>query len=164
MTETRIIAEPGLPLVEVIREFDASPHLLFRAHVEPDLLVRWLGCDALVMTVDHLDARHGGTWRYSHRDAGGNEYGFHGVYHGTPSPDGITQTFEFEGMPGHVSLETISFEERGGKTVLRLVTVFQSVEDRDGKLASGMESGVHDSMRRLDALIPTLVDSLASVR
>jgi len=93
MTGTRIIAEPGIPLVEVTREFDAPPHLLFRAHVEPDLLVRWLGTDGLVMTVDHLDTRHGGTWRYSHRDADGNEYGSHGVYHGTPSPDGITQTF-----------------------------------------------------------------------
>ncbi|MBA2755813.1 MAG: SRPBCC family protein [Chloroflexia bacterium] len=164
MTETRIIAEPGLPLVEVTREFDAPPHLLFRAHVEPDLLVRWLGTDGLVMTVDHLDARHGGTWRYSHRDAGGNDYGFHGVYHGTPSPDHITQTFEFEGMPGHVSLETITFEERAGKTVLRLLAVFQSVEDRDGKLASGMESGIHESIRRLDALVATLVDNLAAVR
>ena len=67
-------------------------------------------------------------------------------------------------MPGHVSLETISFEERAGKTVLRLLAIFQSVEDRDGKLASGMEHGAHASMRRLDALIPTLAGSLVSVR
>lgn len=164
MADTRIIAEPGLPIVEVTREFDAPPDLLFRAHVDPDLLVRWLGSDELVMTVDHLDARHGGTWRYSHRDAGGNEYGFHGVYHGIPSVDGITQTFEFEGMPGHVSLETITFEGRGSTTVLRLVAVFQSVEDRDGKLASGMESGIQASMRRLDALVSILVDGLVAVR
>ncbi len=108
------------------------------------------------MTVDHLDVRHGGTWRYTSRDADGNDYGFHGVFHGTPSPDGIVQTFEFEGAPGHVSLETATFEDHGGRTLLRLNSVFQSVEDRDGMVQSGMEEGVNDSMERLDELVARL--------
>jgi uncharacterized protein YndB with AHSA1/START domain len=156
MTKTQIIAEPGVPRIVITREFNAPRELLFRAHIDPELLVQWLGPRRLTMTIDRLDARDGGTWRYTHRDAGGNEYAFHGVYHGTPSPDGIVQTFEFEGMPGHVSLETITFEEHGGKTLLHQNAVFQSVEDRGGMMQSDMETGVNDSMERLDELFAKL--------
>lgn len=91
------------------------------------------------MTVDHLDARHGGTWRFVHRDGDGSEYGFHGVFHGTPSLEaGIVQTWEFEGAPGHVKLGTITFEERGGRTLVHLNSVHQSVEARDAEVQSGM--------------------------
>ena len=153
MAQAQIIAEPGIPQIVITREFDAPRDLLFRAHTDPALLARWLGPRRLSMIIDHFDARAGGTWRYIHRDVDGNEYGFHGVFHGTPSPDGIVQTFEFEGMPGHVSLQTIAFEEQGGKTLLRQNAVFQSVADRDGMLESGMAEGVNDSMERLDELI-----------
>lgn len=156
MATTRVIAEPGVPQVILTRAFDAPRELLFRAHVEPELLVQWLGPRALTLTVDHLDARDGGTWRYSHRDAEGNEYAFHGVYHGTPSPDGIVQTFEYEGMPGRVSLQTTSFTEQDGKTLLRTNAVFQSVADRDAMIASGMESGFDEGMERLGELIARL--------
>ena len=61
------------------------------------------------MTIDRYDARDGGTWRYVHSDAQGNSYGFHGVFHGDPWPDAIVQTFEFEGAPGHVCLQTATF-------------------------------------------------------
>jgi uncharacterized protein YndB with AHSA1/START domain len=156
MAKTLIVAEPGVPQIVITREFDAPRELLFRAHTDPELYAQWLGPRALTMTIDRLDARDGGTWRYVHRDAGANEYGFHGVYHGTPSPDGIVRTFEFEGMPGHVSLNTITFEEHDGRILLRQNAVFQSVEDRDGMLQSGMEHGVNDSMERLDELIARL--------
>lgn len=153
MAQTQIIAEPGTQQIVITREFDAPRALLFRAFTDPELLVQWLGPRDLTMSVDRHELRDGGTWRYIHRDAGGNEYAFHGVYHGAPSPSGIVRTFEFEGAPGHVSLETASFEERGGRTLLRQVAVFQSVQARDAQLRSGMERGVIDSMDRLDDLI-----------
>lgn len=156
MATTQIIAEPGIPQILITREFDAPRELLFRAHIDPELLVQWLGPRALTTTVDRLDVRDGGTWRFIHRDADGNEYGFHGVFHGTPSAEGIVRTFEFEGAPGHVSLETLTFEERGGKTVLRANAVYQSVEDRDAMVESGMEEGVNDGYARLDELIARL--------
>jgi uncharacterized protein YndB with AHSA1/START domain len=158
MAETEITAEPGMPQIVITREFDAPRDLVFRAYTEPELLVQWLGPRDLTMTVDRYDARDGGTWRYVHTDAQGNEYGFHGVFHGTPSPDGIVQTFEFEGVPGHVALETITLLERDGKTLVRTVSGFQSVEDRDGAVASGMEQGVRDSDERLDGLLAKLRD------
>ncbi len=156
MAKTQIIAEPGVPQIVITRQFDAPRELLFRAHVDPELLVQWLGPRALTMRVDRLEARDAGRWRYTHWDAAGHEYAFHGLYHGTPSPDGIVQTFEFEGTPGHVSLQTLTFEDQGGKTLLRTNALFQSVEDRDGMVRSGMEGGVNDSMERLDGLIAKL--------
>jgi uncharacterized protein YndB with AHSA1/START domain len=156
MAQTQIIAAPGVPQIVMTREFAAPRELLFRAHTDPELLVQWLGPRRLSMTIDHHDVRDGGRWRYLHRDADGTEYGFHGVHHGTPSPDGIVRTFEFEGMPGHVSLETAIFEDHGSRTLLRINAVYQSVEDRDGMLESGMEEGVNDSMERLDELITRL--------
>jgi uncharacterized protein YndB with AHSA1/START domain len=153
MATTEITARPGVPYIEITREFDAPRELLFRAHVEPELLVQWLGPRGLTMTVDRLDARDGGTWRYTHRDAGGTEYGFRGVFHGTPSPEGIVRTSEYEGAPGHVSLEWLAFEDRGRRTLLRANAVFQSVEDRDAQVQSGMAEGVKESMERLEELV-----------
>ena len=156
MSKTQIIADPGVPQIVITREFDAPRDLVFRAHVDPELLVQWLGPRSLTMTVEQFDVRHGGTWRFIHRDPDGNEHGFHGVFHGTPSPDSIVRTFEYEGVPGHVSLETLTLEEPVARTFLRAIAVFQSVEDRDGMAQSGMEQGVNEGYERLDELIARL--------
>jgi len=153
MSKTVITAEPGMPLITITRDFDAPRDMVFRAHIDPELLVQWLGPRDLTTTIDRYDARDGGTWRYVQKDADGNEYGFHGVFHGTPSPDAIVQTFEFEGVPGHVMLDTTTLEQRDGRTLMRTVSSFQSVEDRDAMIASGMERGVRDSGDRLAELL-----------
>jgi uncharacterized protein YndB with AHSA1/START domain len=156
MAKTQITAEPGMPQIIITREFDAPRDLVFRAYTDPELLVRWLGPRDLTTTFDHYEARDGGRWRYVSTDPQGNEYGFHGVFHGTPSPDGTVQTFEFEGVPGHVALETLTMEERDGRTLVRTVSSFQSVEDRDGMVASGMERGVREGDERMDELLAEL--------
>jgi uncharacterized protein YndB with AHSA1/START domain len=156
MGNTQITAEPGMPQIIITREFDAPRDLVFRARTDPDLLVQWLGPRELTMTVDHYDARDGGRWRYVHTDTQGNEYGFHGVFHGTPSPDGIVQTFEFEGAPGRVSLDTTALHERDGRTLVRSVSSFPSVQDRDQMIAADMERGVRDSEDRLAELLTKL--------
>jgi uncharacterized protein YndB with AHSA1/START domain len=157
MTTTQVTAEAGTPYIDITREFDAPPDLLFRAHTDPELLVQWLGPRRLTMVIDRYDVKDGGKWRYVHRDQDGTEYGFHGVFHGTPSPDGMVQTFEFEGAPGHVSLDQITFEARNGRTVLHGHSVFQSVQARDAMVQSGMEGGLSEAYERLDELIPKLV-------
>jgi uncharacterized protein YndB with AHSA1/START domain len=156
MGTTRITAEPGLPFIDIEREFAAPRDLLFRAHVDPELLVQWLGPAKYEMVVERLEVRDGGSWRYVHRAADGTEFGFHGVFHGEPSIEGITQTWEFEGLPGHVSLERLTMEERAGRTTLRIHAVYQSVEDRDGLIASGMEGGMNEGYARLDDLVARL--------
>jgi uncharacterized protein YndB with AHSA1/START domain len=158
MPETTITAEPGIPQITIVRDFQAPRDLVFRAYTEPDLLVQWLGPRELTMKVDRWDARAGGSWRYIHTDPQGQDYGFHGVFHNAPTPAVIVQTFEFEGAPGHVCLETTTMTQTGGTTEVRTVSVFQSVEDRDAMIAADMEHGVRDSADRLTELLAGLRD------
>lgn len=155
-TKTEIHAEPGSQQIIMSRAFDAPRELLYRAHTEPKLLERWLGPRSMTMTVIQQELRDGGVWRFVHRDTDGSEHGFHGVFHGDPSPNGVVRTFEYEGYPGHVSLETLTFEERDGQTIVHTNSVFQSIADRDGMVESGMEHGVNDSMEKLDELLAEL--------
>lgn len=156
MNETQITAEPGMPQITVTREFDAPRDLVFRAHTDPELLVQWLGPRDLALTVERYDVRDGGRWRYVHTDRDGNTYGFHGVFHGDPSPQVIVQTFEFEGAPGHVKLDTTTLEQSGNKTLVRTISAFSSVDDRDAMIAAGMERGTRDSAERLEELLAKL--------
>lgn len=154
--KTNIIAEPGKQEMVITREFDAPRELVFKAFTDPELYVQWLGPRDLTMTLETFEPKSGGSWRYIHRDKEGNAYAFHGVNHEVTAPERIIGTFEFEGLPepGHVILETARFEVLpGGRTRLTVQSVFQSVEDRDGMLQSGMEEGMNDSYARLDELM-----------
>ena len=157
MATTQIIAEPGVPQLVITREFFAPRDLVFRAYVDPDLLRQWLGPRRMAMTIDRFDPRHGGIWRFIHTDADDRDHSFHGVFHGEPSSERIVWTFEAEDFPGHVCLETITFGERGGRTVVNQSTVYQSAQDRDAAVASDMEEGISESMERLDELLARLV-------
>lgn len=156
MTELKVTAEPGVPQIVTEREFDAPRELLYRAFTEPDLLPQWLGPRRFTMTVETFDPRAGGSWRYIHADDAGNQYGFHGVFHGDPSPDGMVQTFEFEGAPGHVQMDTVTFIEHEGGTTVRTNSVFQSVEARDAMQQAGMAEGMSEGYDRLDELVAKL--------
>ncbi|MGZ4623195.1 MAG: SRPBCC domain-containing protein, partial [Blastococcus sp.] len=94
--ETSIIADPDVPLVRIVREFDAPVEKVFRAHTDPDLVVQWLGPRNLTMTIDHYDCRSGGSYRYIH-SRGDDEFGFHGSFHEVRPNELIVQTFTFEG-------------------------------------------------------------------
>ncbi len=156
MGKLDIVAEPGTQGIVITRVFDAPRALVFKAHTDASLIKKWWGPSRYTTTVEQLDAKPGGIWRFIQRDAGGDEYGFHGVFHEVAAPELIVQTFEFEGMPGHVSLETARFEEGDGRTTMTGISVFQTVEDRDGMLQSGMEGGATESMERLTELLRTL--------
>jgi uncharacterized protein YndB with AHSA1/START domain len=153
--ELTVIAEPGSHAITMSREFDAPRALVFKAHTDPAMIPQWWGPRDYETVVDKMEAKKGGLWRFIQKGAEG-EFAFNGVYHDVVPDESICYTFEFEPMAGHVLFETITFEERDGKTILRDVSVFQSVEDRDGMLQSGMESGAKDSMDRLDELLTGL--------
>jgi uncharacterized protein YndB with AHSA1/START domain len=97
-----------------------------------------------------------------HRGPDGDEHGFRGEFREIVRPERITWTFEYEGMPGHVSVQTVSFVEHDGKTTLTSTLVFDSMEDRDGMLQSGMEEGAAESMDRLDEYLEVLQARKAS--
>jgi uncharacterized protein YndB with AHSA1/START domain len=153
MGNLQITAEPGAPFIDFSREFDAPRDLVFRAHTDPTLIAQWMGPAKYDIVVDRFEARDGGTWRFINRDDAGNEFAFHGVFHGDPTPDSLVQTFEFEGAPGHVSLDSLKLEERDGRTIASGRSVFQSVEARDAMVESGMEGGMAEGYRRLDELL-----------
>jgi uncharacterized protein YndB with AHSA1/START domain len=157
--KTTITAEPGRQELFITREFDAPRELVFKAFVDPELYVQWLGPRGYEMKLETFEPKSGGSWRYIHKDTDGNEYGFHGVNHDVTAPERLIGTFEFEGLPeaGHVTLETARFEALpGNRTRITIQSIFQSVSDRDGMIQSGMERGVVDSHERLDELLGKL--------
>ena len=154
--KTTITAEPGKQELFITREFDAPRELVFKAYTDPDIYVRWLGPRDLDTSLETFEPVSGGRWRFIQKDKDGNEFGFHGVNHDVTAPERIIGTFEFEGLPesGHVILETTTFEALpGGRTRVTTQSVYQSVQDRDGMIASGMEDGVVDGFERLDELL-----------
>ena len=150
--EVTIEAVPDLPLIRMVREFDAAPELVQQAHTDPDLFARWIGPDSRSTIVESWDARTGGSWRYSNnRD--GDVQGFFGSFHEV-RPGRIVQTFTWAGMPEGVSLETVTFEELpGGRTRLVATSLVDSLATRDAILRSGMEVGMREGYAKLDALL-----------
>jgi uncharacterized protein YndB with AHSA1/START domain len=151
--ETQIAADPDVPLIRITREFDAPASKVFRAHTDPELVVRWMGPRGLEMSIDHYDCRTGGSYRYVHRQDG-EEYGFHGCFHEVRPDELIVQTFTFEGMPDGVALEKVVLEDLGdSRTRLTSTSLCDSFADRDAMLASGMEVGVREGYERLDEVL-----------
>lgn len=153
--QTEIVADPDLPLVRIVREFDAPPEKVFRAHTDPDLVLQWLAPRGLGMRLDHWDCRNGGSYRYLHlRD--GDEFAFRGCFHEVRAPDLIVQTFTFEGFPDGVALERLELEDLGdGRTRLTATSLVDSFEGRDAVLSSGMEDGLRECYERLDEMLAT---------
>ena len=151
--KTVVTAEPGKQELYITREFDAPRELVFKAHIDPQLYVQWLGPHGYEMILETFEPVNGGKYRYVHKDTAGNEYGFHGTFHAM-SIDNMVQTFEFEGYPGHVSLDCMTLEELpGNRTRATIHSVFQSVSDRDGMIQNGMETGVSEGYERLDDIL-----------
>ncbi len=151
--ETVVTIDPDVPLVRIVREFDAPPERVFRAHADAELFAQWNGPRSLQMRTGHHDCRTGGSYRYTlARD--GEEYGFRGSFHEVRPAELIVQTFTFEGMPDGVALEKLVFEDLGdGRTRLTSTSLVDSFADRDAFVASGMESGVREGYERLDELL-----------
>ncbi len=151
--ETEIVVDPKVPAVRIIREFDATPDKVFRAHADPELVARWLGPRDLEMEVDHFDCRTGGSYRYLHK-RGDEVYGFFGSFHVVRPATEIVQTFTFEGVPDQVALEKLTLIDLGdGRTRLEAISLVDSFEARDAFVASGMEDGIVEGYERLDELL-----------
>jgi len=153
MTHLNFIAEPGKQEIVITRLFDAPCELVYKTYTDPHLIPHWWGPKNGTIIVERMDVRPGGSWRCIHRDVDGHEYPFRGVFHEVLSPERLVYTFEFEGMPGHILLEAVTFEERGGKTMLTDHSVFQTLEDRDRILRTGMEEGAVESLNRFAELL-----------
>jgi uncharacterized protein YndB with AHSA1/START domain len=147
-------APEGLPFIEIIREFDAPVEAVFRAHRDPELVTQWLGPRGYEMDIERWDFTTQGGYRYVHRNPEGEEYAFNGTFHTVRENEFAVQTFEFEGVPDVVAIESMTFDDLGdGRTRLRIWSTYPSVEARDGMVASGMEGGLREGYERLDAIL-----------
>jgi uncharacterized protein YndB with AHSA1/START domain len=150
------VTTPSDREIVMTRVFDAPRELVFEAHSSCEHLSNWWGPRRYEITSCQLDFRPGGAWRIVHRDPEGEEYVFHGEYREIVRPERIVWTFEFEGFPGSVAVETMTLTEHDGKTTFKSTSVFDTVEERDGMLQSGMESGAAETMDRLDEYLEVL--------
>ena len=154
------VTTPSDREIQMTRIFDAPRDLVFEAHTSCEHMSNWWGPRKYEVASCEIDFRPGGDWRIVHR-APGEEHGFRGEFREIVRPERIVWTFEYEGMPGHVSVGTLTLEEHDGKTTLTATSVFDSVEDRDGMLESGMESGAAETYDRLDEYLEVLRERAA---
>jgi uncharacterized protein YndB with AHSA1/START domain len=150
--ELHVAAEGDREIVSE-RVFDAPRERVFQAFVDPELVPQWWGRRADTTTIDKFDPREGGEWRFV-TDGPDGSTAFRGTFRAIEPPERIEQTFEWEGMPGHIVVETATFEDLGGgRTKVSTHSRFDTKEERDGMLASGMEIGMGESYEKLDELL-----------
>jgi uncharacterized protein YndB with AHSA1/START domain len=150
------VTTPTDRVIQIERIFDAPRDRVFAVYTDPELIPEWWGPRGTTAVVDQMDVRTGGTWRFVVRNSDGSETAFRGGYREVTPPERIVQTFEWEGMPGYVSVETATFEALGDRTKVTTVCLFHSTEDRDGMLGSDMEVGMNETFQRLDEVLARL--------
>lgn len=154
MTEPTFVV--ALDKLEVVQTavYDAPRERVWETMTDPDLIPRWWGPAVLETTVEKMDVRAGGTWRFIQRDPEGREHRFSGEYRDVAAPERLVYTFEFEGVPGDIMLETVTLEELpDGRTLLTTRSRFGTIEALGGAIRSGMEQGATESMVRFGELV-----------
>lgn len=150
------VAKKGDREIVLTREFDAPRELVFKVMTDRELMPRWWGRRVDTVTVDKYEPRAGGKWRIVTRSPDG-EHAFRGEIREIVPPERIVQTFEWEGLPGHISVDTLVLEDLGnGRTRVTGTSVFENKEDRDGMIQSGMEGGARQMYDRLEELLAEL--------
>ena len=144
--------------IRVERTFDAPRDRVFAVYTDPELIPEWWGPRGTRTEVAQMDVRTGGGWRFVAHNSDGSQNGFRGTYREVSPPERIVQTFEWDGMPGYVSVETATFEDLGDRTKVVTVSQFYTPAERDGMLNSGMEGGMNETYQRLDELLERLAE------
>ncbi len=149
------ITTPSDREIRIERIFNAPRDRVWRAVTDPKLVAQWWG-RGNKLVIERMEVERGGHWRFVEHGPEG-VHGFEGRYREVTPQDRIVQTFEWDGMPGYVCVETATFEDvSDGRTKLVTTSLFYTTEERDGMLQSGMEQGVHASYEALDKLLATL--------
>jgi len=152
--EAQVLSDPEIAMQRV---FSVPRALIYRALTDADLIPEWWGLRSSTTIVDTLDPRIGGNWRFIQRQSDGTEYAFRGTFPSLDPPGKIVQTCEFEPIPGRIVTDTMTLTEAPGGTLVRIVSTFENIEDRDGLSRMGMEAGANESYDRLEELVATLV-------
>lgn len=136
--------------IHIERWFNAPRALVFKAMTDPQAILHWWGRKDDVTTVDQMDVHPGGKWRFISKGTDGVEHAFRGEFREVIPVERVVQTFEYEPYPGHISVETMTLDEIDGRTKMTVVSRFDSKEERDAMIQSGMETGMNETYARLD--------------
>jgi uncharacterized protein YndB with AHSA1/START domain len=154
-TRTATVTAPAEREIRVERIFDAPRERVFRAMTDPKLLAQWWG-RGNKLVVERLELVRGGHWRFVEHAPDG-VHGFEGRFREVTPPERLAMTFEWDGMPGYVAVNTITLHDLGdGRTKLVSTSLFHTAEERDGMLKSGMEGGMNQSYAALDRVLEAL--------
>jgi uncharacterized protein YndB with AHSA1/START domain len=154
-SESMVVTTPSEREVRTERIFNAPPELLWRALTEAPLLTRWWA-RGNPMTIERFEPERGGHWRIVEHAPDG-DFGFEGRFRELEAPRRLSQTFEWDGEPGHVSVDDIELEDLGdGRTRLVDTSTFMNAEERDAMLGYGMTEGVSDSYAALDKVLASM--------
>jgi uncharacterized protein YndB with AHSA1/START domain len=161
-TQTGTLAKTGKKAdrqIVVERVFNAPREKVWRAFSDPNLLAQWWG-RGNKLVIERFEFERGGHWRFvEHAD--GESHGFEGRFREINPMDLIEQTFEWDGMPGHASVDSAAFEDLGDRrTKITTTSMFLTTEERDGMFGMMFgddgKSGLHESYAALDRLLSTL--------
>ena len=159
-----VVRAIGERQIEVVREFDAPRHLVYRAYTEPALIRRWWAGRRATVTAVEVDLRAGGSYRYAARaregfeedfEAAFLEVAFRGTFKEVVANERLVYTEIFEAQPQEELLTTVTFEERDGRTTLRMLIEAGSTETRD-LMAGQMEDGVQEGFDVIDEIVREL--------
>ena len=149
------VTTPSDREIRIERIFNAPRERVWRAMTDPALVAQWWG-RGNKLVIERDEVTRGGHWRYVEHSAQGT-HGFEGRYREVVPGERVVRTFEWDGMPGHVAVETATLEDLGdGRTRLVSVSLFHTTMERDGMLGSGMEGGVNESYAALDRVLAAI--------
>jgi uncharacterized protein YndB with AHSA1/START domain len=151
-----VLSTPGEREILTERVFDARRERVWAAYTDPELIPRWWGLRGSETRVDQLELRPGGAWRFVESNSDGSEAAFRGIYREVTPIERLVYTFEYEGKPGHVLIDTVELEDRGERTKLIVHSQFHSTEERDWMIEAGMERGLNEGYEQLDELFEAL--------
>lgn len=154
---TAVVSLPEDTQILITREFDAPKHLVYRAWTTPELVKRWWAGQRGEVTLAEVDLRVGGRWRYVMIANGGFEVAFHGDYTEIVTNERLVATDVFEAMPEAEALDTLTLAEQDGRTTLTLLVQHKTRENRDAHINSGMESGMQESLDKLEQVAKSLL-------
>lgn len=154
MSKNNLVVEREKLSFSMWRVFNAPRERVWKVMNDPQLVPQWWGPRYLITTVEKMDFRTGGAWRFIQYGAEGSVHAFNGVYTEIAPPERLVYTFEYEPFAGHISTDTITLEEiPGGKTRMTATTTFDNREDLESMLQSGMEGGSVETWDRLEELL-----------
>jgi uncharacterized protein YndB with AHSA1/START domain len=132
------VTTPNELEIRVERIFDAPPAHVYSVWTDPALIPEWWG-DGTV--VEQMDVRPGGGYRF--RTAFGL---VEGEFREVEPPTRLVQTFQ-----NH--LQTLEFEDLGGRTKLTQTMRFDTTVERDTTMRYGVEEGAKQGFERIDTLL-----------